>query len=401
MDPAHETTSLIDSLQSVTKGKPFVFVIIPFDTEGPLFGVIANVVEQTLPHFSCIHAENVSGSGRDLLTKIQHLIARADIVIAEISNPRPNVFYELGYADALIKKPILLLKRKSKLPSNLQGLETTSYSTDVRGLEQFKDDLRKELRLRLTNRALLWDMLEPETRRPVFILSSPKSPQRDSPNDQGLYDERTFGDYLGIVGLLSAFGSFTGEQGNVELISAQLYPKDLLASRPVSLFLIGSPKINPATGVLLKKLHKHWEPQWKLVPPDNGSAEGDYPVVLQRAQNGETTNYYRQEYPKVWNNKIDFEDYGIIIRFPHPKYSDRLIMILAGTRSLGTGAACLAATRSLLIEDIQEHLPKGFKIADKGQAFWVLVKGKLTGKRRLLDIDGVEIVEAGVFSRRK
>ncbi len=187
------------------------------------------------------------------------------------------------------------MEQASGAPSDLLGLEVLRYSTQVGPFDQFKKELRETLRRRLnTNRALLWDMLEPEARRPIFILSSPKSPQRDSPDDPGLYDERTFGDYLGIVGLLSAFGSFTGEYGNVELISAQLYPKDLLASRPASLFLIGSPKSNRATGVVLTMLHKLWEPQWHLPPQNDAPAKGNYPS---------SSNASRTEKPQSTNDK--------------------------------------------------------------------------------------------------
>jgi hypothetical protein len=109
MSSLHETSPLTDILQALTEGKPFVFVIMPFGTKGAIFDAIANIVRQTLPDFLCLHAGMVPAAGLDLLTKIRHLIARADLVIAEISEPRPNVFYELGYADALNKNPILLL----------------------------------------------------------------------------------------------------------------------------------------------------------------------------------------------------------------------------------------------------------------------------------------------------
>jgi hypothetical protein len=148
---------LIDIVQSLTEGKPFVFVIMPFGSKGAIFDVIAGVVRQALPDFLCIHAGMVHASGFDLLTKIRHLIARADFVVAEISEPRPNVFYELGYADALDKNPILLLEQASGAPSDLLGLEVLRYSPQVGPFDSFKDQLRETLRRRLsTNRALLW-----------------------------------------------------------------------------------------------------------------------------------------------------------------------------------------------------------------------------------------------------
>jgi len=52
------------------------------------------------------------------------------------------------------------------------------------------------------------------------------------------------------------------------------------------------------------------------------------------------------------NKPVPDFDYGLIIRGPHPRRDGRIAMVLAGTRSLGTGAACLAATRLSLIENI-------------------------------------------------
>jgi hypothetical protein len=69
---------------------------------------------------------------------------------------------------------------------------------------------------------------------------------------------------------------------------------------------------------------------------------------------------------------------------------------MAGPHSVGTGAACLAATRSLFIRQIKEMLPEG-TLADKRRAFWVLVKGKLNRPNGMLDMDGVNIEEAGVY----
>ena len=184
---SHATSPLLDIVQELPDGKPFVFVVMPFGNTAAIFDAIAGVVKLALPDYLCIHAGMVPASGFDLLTKIRHLLARADLVVAEISEPRPNVFYELGYADALNKNPILLLEETARAPSDLLGLEVLRYSSQVGLFAGFKEQLLDTLRRRVnTNRALLWDMLEPEARRPVFILSSPKSPQRGSADDPGL-----------------------------------------------------------------------------------------------------------------------------------------------------------------------------------------------------------------------
>ncbi len=392
--------NLTDIVTGLAGGKPFVFVIMPFREMGFVFEAVRAVAEEGL-QFRCIHAGMVEGTGIDLLTKIQFLIARAELIVVDISDPtRPNVFYELGYAAALNKPVIMLLNRNSQVPSDLLGLEVMRYSENVEDLIQFKQRLKDALRWRLSrDTALLRDMLQPEAGRPAYILCSPKHPTRGSPHDRKLYDEKTFGDYLGVVGLLSAFGIFFGEHGGYELISAQFFPPDLL-DRPVSLYLIGSPKVNEATGEILDRIQKTLEPQWTLPPMEGRKAEGNYPCQVCRTENGLITRYPRMDDPEVLGKRaIHNWDYGIVIRSPHPdpRFRDRLVVVMAGARSVGTGAACLAATRSVLIRKIQERLPRGRSIADKRVSFWALVRGTVKDKFELLDVDDVEIIEAGVF----
>ena len=71
---------------------------------------------------------------------------------------------------------------------------------------------------------------------------------------------------------------------------------------------------------------------------------------------------------------------------------------MAGPHTLGTAAACLAATRPGRIEQIKAKLPVG--VEDKSSTFWVLVRGRASAKDSLIDEDGVEILEAGVYPRR-
>ncbi len=52
-------------------------------------------------------------------------------------------------------------------------------------------------------------------------------------------------------------------------------------------------------------------------------------------------------------------------------------MIAAGAHSLGTGAACLAMTRSSLIQQIRDALPSPVALSEKGKLLWVLVRGRV------------------------
>jgi hypothetical protein len=63
-----------------------------------------------------------AGIVSDARSQIPRAIESADIVIVDITSANPDVMYELGFAHAL-KKPVLPLVRRSEssIPSDLQG----------------------------------------------------------------------------------------------------------------------------------------------------------------------------------------------------------------------------------------------------------------------------------------
>jgi hypothetical protein len=379
-----------------TKGKPYVFVVMSFGEKFALFKQIRTIVRDSVG-LECFRADDFHASGVDLLSRMHILLERAELVIAEITRHSPNVFYEIGYAVGAGKQVILMVEEKSgeKVPIDFRGLELIQYEDTEPGLLVLDTDLRRHLRMRVkTNVAELRNMLEAEIPSPAYILASPKYPGAMSRIQGQVYDTRTFGDNLGILCLINAFGAFLGEAMGVELISAQYHPPKLL-EKNLNLYLIGSRKVNPAVEKLLPMLQRGRRPEWSFAPYPGQKEKGDWTVALYRkvGKDKELIEGYTEprgkEKADVW-----MEDYGLIVRGPHPRHSGRLVMILAGSHSLGTGAACLAATRSPLIRQIKG---KGIDIADKKLSFWALVKGKANTDDCLLDLKGVEVVEAGVY----
>lgn len=400
-----------DTLHDLTGGQPYVFVIMGYRPEKKaVFDCIASVLRDPFK-LKCIRADEVLSSGHDLLAKLQELIKRADLIIAEITDPKPgqpspNVYYEIGYAAGIGRHPLLLLETGQKVPTDLRGLEVIEYDDRFDGIKAFKKTLTKHLKARLTSDApTLRDMLEAPSPAPCFIVTSPKR------SSDGLPIEtkptvRTFGDRLGILGLIRAFGAIFHESGGVELVSTRHSADELLA-HDANLYFIGSRKVNAPAGEILKRLQRDrriWsfdpEPGWR-----NGDGDHvDWPVALYRhgdtgsvAMSGE-----RWQGPnggkEVWT-----KDYGLIVRAPHPSFKKRMVVVLAGAHSLGTGAACLAATRSSLIKKMRAKLRETTAIdpMDKGavmeRAFWVLVEGAVHSPQFHLDEDGVRVVDAGVF----
>lgn len=63
----------------------------------------------------------------DLGTNVWESITQAGIIVAEVSVPNPNVYYELGLADAL-GKPVFLFKQiGTTLPADISGVHYYEY----------------------------------------------------------------------------------------------------------------------------------------------------------------------------------------------------------------------------------------------------------------------------------
>jgi hypothetical protein len=400
-------TTLGDWLATVTGGRPYVFVIMAFKSKWDLYERIEKIAKQEFG-VECIRADHVKASGHDLLAKIHLLIERAELVIAEISTDSPNVFYEIGYAVAVQKRPILLIEKGEEVPTDLKGLEVVGYDGSQQGTMLLEAELTEHIRQHMSwEVSLLRDMLQAPRPEPAYIVASPKYAQKHRSRYEatGGYvtgqrdDVRTFGDNLGIRGLISAFGLMMGEGRAVELISAQYCPQDL-DGHSLNLYLIGSRKVNPLAGKLLAQLQKNQDVKWSLDPLEGHTEEEEnWPVCLYRTIAGEKqavpgtiTTGLTRDHISLWT-----EDYGVVVRAPHPEHpDDRLLLIMAGAHSLGTGAACLAATRSPLIRQIKVALPDGV-LEDKKTAFWALVKGTASPDDYLLDVEGVSIEDAGVY----
>ncbi len=396
----------LDHIHEKTRGRAFVLVVMAYkdtktrqDKRQKIFDMIREVVEQEF-NLACLRADQVLSSGHELLSKIHLLIDRAALVVAEISDARPNVFYELGYAMGTKKIPLLLLESNRKAPYDLQGLEVFEYENTLDGVDAFRKKLTEHLRVRLKPAMpALRDMLAAPQPIPAYIVASPKYPGKNSRIQGQVFDSRTFGDHLGILGLISALGSIYGDATGVELVSAQHAPPDLL-KRDINLYLIGSRRVNPFTEDILKGLQTGQAIQWcfGLPPAWKHGETGDWPVALYRLDKGkrvhvcgELVRVGRAKKAVIWKS-----DYGLVMRGPHPGRSGRLALIMAGAHSLGTAAAGLLATRPRLIKELQESLPPG-TLEDKKQAFWALVKGTSRPDDYLLDEDGVSIVETGVY----
>jgi len=105
-----------------------VFIIAPYDPDGQR---VQDTVRQAIEEAGFEVVQNVGNvrPGAVLASSVLDGIRGADLIIADVSRPNPNVFYEMGFAHALRKPTILLfdIKSGSSLPSDLAGLEYIAY----------------------------------------------------------------------------------------------------------------------------------------------------------------------------------------------------------------------------------------------------------------------------------
>lgn len=71
-----------------------------------------------------------------ILDRIFNQIAKADIIIAEMTGRNPNVFYEVGYAHAIGKPTILLTQKAEDIPFDLKHFPHVVYDSSIVNLKQ-------------------------------------------------------------------------------------------------------------------------------------------------------------------------------------------------------------------------------------------------------------------------
>ena len=94
--------------------------------------------------FNVVRIDEISGPGI-IFEDIKREIAEAKVVIAEITAPNQNVFYELGYAHALNKPTVLLAQRGKELPFDIRSYRVIFYEDTIGGKPIVEQNLRKHL----------------------------------------------------------------------------------------------------------------------------------------------------------------------------------------------------------------------------------------------------------------
>ena len=123
----------------------FCFVIMPLSGELEelyKYGVKAGVESRNM---NCILAEKIADDTNSLCHIVKRIYT-AKVVIADVTNKTPDIFYELGLAHGLDKNVIMLTQTsKDELPCGLDNYSVIQYTTKVGADRKLKDEIEKAI----------------------------------------------------------------------------------------------------------------------------------------------------------------------------------------------------------------------------------------------------------------
>lgn len=107
----------------------YVFILMAMIDDDPMLCDIHEAIRSVCERFELV-AERVDDMQyRGTITeKVKGSIQRAEFLIADLTHNRPNVYYEIGYAEALGKEVILTARRDTEPHFDVQNLNILFYA---------------------------------------------------------------------------------------------------------------------------------------------------------------------------------------------------------------------------------------------------------------------------------
>lgn len=117
----------------------YVFIIMPMSPESPSLPDTLATIKRACRavHMRGSRIDDKANTGQ-ITENIHNNIRLAEYIVADLTDERPNVYYEVGYAHALGKPILLVARAETNIHFDLQGCRTHRYHN--------YDDLERELK---------------------------------------------------------------------------------------------------------------------------------------------------------------------------------------------------------------------------------------------------------------
>lgn len=135
------------------KENDLCFVLMPFAHERDLQSVYNQHIKPVVSQagFRCVRADDINDiSG--VMQSVWESINRARLIIADLTNRNPNVFYELGIAHTLGKPVIIITQSMDFIPLDLRHLRCIIYEFNPNTIKKFEETLVKTINTVLESR---------------------------------------------------------------------------------------------------------------------------------------------------------------------------------------------------------------------------------------------------------
>lgn len=126
-----------------------VTVMMPFD---PGFNGVFTTLQGAVSaaNMRCLRADNIWDHDV-IIQDVVMLIGSARVVICDLTNKNPNVFYEAGIAHTIGKDVILIAQHDSDIPFDLRHIRYIKYFSNEQGLRELTEKVSMRLKA-LTSR---------------------------------------------------------------------------------------------------------------------------------------------------------------------------------------------------------------------------------------------------------